>query len=174
VKISKLSETELLEQVRTGISSQKRGLSLDQQALVKSALTGTFSPLYATLLAHESGKWPSWFLPNAKAYPNSLFGFLERKLEAMEKKHGLELCSVAFSYIECAFQVSDLLFKKLKMWIKLNFTYFQGITETELLDLLSSSTSAMKSFLLNDTTGKSNVIVRPPYLSWFIMKCDLG
>lgn len=141
---------ELVEIAKNVLNKYQKSVSADQLGAIRQALKSCPSPLYAGLLGYDARHWSTYHAFNGKGLPTTLNAYLEQKLNRLEKLCGTEFCSNICSYLECA---------------------MNGLTETEIFDLVSSNRDIMQKFNSEQTTGR---LCRLPCTFWIIFKNELG
>ncbi|XP_058885610.1 NACHT and WD repeat domain-containing protein 2-like [Acipenser ruthenus] len=108
--------------------ASKRRITSGQQIYVNEALKGCTLPLYVELLNREVFHWHSQSDVTEESLGKSVHESIERFLHHLEMKHGAELVSKAVAYLTIA---------------------KSGITENELVDILSADNNFLLRFLPN-------------------------
>lgn len=145
-----LSESDLLEINKGILVKYQKTITADQQGAIRQALKSCPNPLYSVTLGHEARLWSTYQAFNGKGLPLALSIYLDQKFARLEKLWGVEFCIKICSYLECA---------------------VNGLTETELFDLMSSNRELMQMMNLEEDTAK---ISRLPCTLWVSFKNELG
>src|SRR5262249_27209701 len=148
-ELTSLSEKVLMDLTKTYLAARDRQVTSEQQAVLAQCLRHTPSPLFAVMMAQEAASWQSSDAQNGTPpMPTTVTGLVEYLLLRLEKRFDRESMAAICSYLECA---------------------QNGLTETELLDLLSCNREVTES-----VGGDAGKVKRFPSMLWIRIKHDLS
>eukprot|EP00062_Callorhinchus_milii_P006970 gi/632948271/ref/XP_007889499.1/ PREDICTED: leucine-rich repeat and WD repeat-containing protein KIAA1239-like [Callorhinchus milii] len=131
------------------LHSSNRRISSGQQVYVNAALVQCTLPLFVTLLHNELLCWRSHVDVNGQTLGTGVHDSIERLLQRLEEKHGEILVSRALGYVTLA---------------------NSGLSEAELLDILSLDNSVLQYFWPQNGTPAS---AKVPYYALARLWLDL-
>lgn len=149
IQVSTYSETNLLNFMKHFLSCRKRTITPEQESAILRNISNSGSLLHLSLILEESCSWNSRYSPNGKALAFQHMDPINAWVDHLETKYGFSVIAPVMRYISLT---------------------QSGLTESELLDLLSCN----DELILSLYPHKLPNVVRFPYYLWTDLKRDLG
>lgn len=153
VDIGPPQESHFLDIIKTQLGRKQRTITKDQMALLKNCLKQNPSVTFCHVLADFASQWDSTFTPNGHGLATNLTSFFEETLTRLNKKHGQDIMAYICGCI--------------------TFTQ-HGITEKELLDLLTCCPEIMSKIFPENPQATKSEIQRFPCMKWLQIRSDIG
>ena len=148
VPVSRLTETEIEKTLCYELSRQGRRVTDSQLKEIRTAVKNAATPMLVRLIQEEADRWPSHFSPTS--LPETVDGAIALRLDGLERKYGALMIGQIARYISSA---------------------SSGLSESELLDVLSCNTEALQ---LAGQTDRAAPVLRFPFSLWQEIRQDLG
>lgn len=140
--LSLIESTSIVDEI---LMENKRRITDDQKNLIKSCLSNCLYPRYARLLGYTALKWQSSKNIDNQNIPNNIEDLVESKLTLLNHYVGEEVLNCIIGLLGAA---------------------KHGLTDEELLDLLSCEDNALECIYQD----KINSFIRFPRLIWHLVK----